>query len=90
MKFVKFYINLLEVQIELADPATVHPRRFCLQQFLAACEATWMEIMDKYGHRSPSQEGNYSPRKAAGLPERLQASHKGCDPCRRLAAFLGG
>ena len=43
---------MLEVQIELADPATVHPR-FYLQQFLAACEATWMEIMDKYGDRSP-------------------------------------
>ena len=42
-------ILILEVQIELADPATVHPRRFYLQQFLAACEATWMEIMDKYG-----------------------------------------
>ena len=44
---------ILEVQIELADPATVHPRRFYLQQFLAACEATWVEIMDKYGDRSP-------------------------------------
>ena len=44
MKFVK---------IELADPATVHPRRFYLQQFLAACEATWMEIMDKYNDVSP-------------------------------------
>ena len=45
-------ILILEVQIELADPATVHPR-FYLQQFLAACEATWMEIMDKYGDVSP-------------------------------------
>ena len=44
---------ILEVQIELADPATVHPRRFYLQQFLAACEATWLKIMDKYGDRSP-------------------------------------
>ena len=44
---------LLEVQIELADPATVHPRRFYLQQFLAVCEATWVEIMDKYGDKSP-------------------------------------
>ena len=42
-------LRILEVQIELADPATVHPRRFYLQRFLAACEATWMEIMDKYG-----------------------------------------
>ena len=46
-------ICILQVQIELADPATVHPRRFYLQQFLAACEATWVEIMDKYGNRSP-------------------------------------
>ena len=46
-------ILVLEVQIELADPATVHPRTFYLQQFLASCEATWVEIMDKYGHRSP-------------------------------------
>ena len=46
-------ILILEVQIELVDPATVHPRRFYLQQFLAACEATWMEIMDKYGDISP-------------------------------------
>ena len=33
-------ILILEVQIELADPATVHSRMFYLQQFLAACEAT--------------------------------------------------
>ena len=46
-------IRILEVQIEMAEPATVHPRRFYLQQFLAACEATWVEIMDKYGNRSP-------------------------------------
>ena len=46
-------ILILEVQIELADPATVHPRRFHLQQFLAACEATWVQIMDKYGARPP-------------------------------------
>ena len=44
---------ILEVQIELADPATVHSRRFYLQQFLAACEATWLEIIDKYGDTSP-------------------------------------
>ena len=42
-------ILILEVQIELADSATVHPKRFYLQQLLAACEATWVEIMDKYG-----------------------------------------
>ena len=46
-------IFILEVQIELADPATVHPRRFYLQQFLAACEATSVEIMDKYEDVSP-------------------------------------
>ena len=46
-------ILILEVQIELADPATAHHRRFGLQQLLAACEATWVEIMDKYGDRSP-------------------------------------
>ena len=46
-------ILILEVQIEFADPAAVHPRRFGLQQFLAACKATWVEIMDKYGDRSP-------------------------------------
>ena len=46
-------ILTLEVQIELADPATVHPRRFYLQQCFTACEATWVEIMDKYGDRSP-------------------------------------
>ena len=46
-------ILILEVQIELADPATVHARRFYLQKFLAPCEATWMEIMDKYGDVSP-------------------------------------
>ena len=40
---------ILEVQIELADPTTVPPRRFYLQQFLVACESTWVEIMDKYG-----------------------------------------
>ena len=46
-------ILIFEVQIELTDPATVHPRRFYLQQFLTAYEATWVEIMDKYGDRSP-------------------------------------
>ena len=46
-------ILILEVQIELADTTTVHPGRFYLQQFLAACEATWVEIMDKCGDRSP-------------------------------------
>ena len=45
-------ILILEVQIELPDPATAHHRRFGLQQGLAAYEATWVEIMDKYGDRS--------------------------------------
>ena len=43
---------ILEIQIELADPATVQDRRPDLQQLLTACEATWEEIMDKYGNRS--------------------------------------
>ena len=38
---------ILEIQIELADPATVQDRRPDLQQLLTACEATWEEIMDK-------------------------------------------
>ena len=42
---------ILEIQIELADPATVQDRRPDLQQLLTACEATWEEIMDKYGNR---------------------------------------
>ena len=46
-------ILILEVQIELADPATVHPRRFYLQQSLAAYEATWVEIINKSGDRFP-------------------------------------
>ena len=37
--------------IELADPATVQEKRPGLQQLLTACEATWEEIMDKYGNR---------------------------------------
>ena len=49
----KLRILILEVKIELADPATVQTRRFHLQQLLAACEATWVEIMDKYGDISP-------------------------------------
>ena len=42
MKFVILHdlrIPILEVQIESADPATAHHRRFGLQQLLAACEA---------------------------------------------------
>ena len=42
---------VLEIQIELADSATVQDTRPGLQQLLTACEATWEEIMDKYGNR---------------------------------------
>ena len=42
---------ILEIQIELADPATVQDRRPGLQELLTACEATWEEIMDKYRNR---------------------------------------
>ena len=42
---------ILEVHIELDDPATVEDRRPGLQQLLTACEATSEEIMDKYGNR---------------------------------------
>ena len=42
-------ILMLEVQIELADPATVDDRKLDLQQLLAACEAMWEEILHKYG-----------------------------------------
>ena len=41
---------ILEIQIELADPATVQDRRPGLQELLTACEVTWEEIMDKYGN----------------------------------------
>ena len=33
-------LRILEVQIELADPAAVHHRRLYLQQLLAACAAS--------------------------------------------------
>ena len=42
---------ILEIQIELADAATVQDRRPGLQGLLTACEVTWEEIMDKYGNR---------------------------------------
>ena len=42
---------ILEIQSDLADPATVQDRRPGLQQLLTACFATWEEIMDKYGNR---------------------------------------
>ena len=42
---------ILEIQIELADSATVQDRRPGLQELLTASEATWEEIIDKYGNR---------------------------------------
>ena len=47
----ELWILILETQIELADPAAEQDRRPDLQQLLTACEATWGEIMDKYGNR---------------------------------------
>ena len=43
---------ILEIQSDLADPATVQDRRPDLQQLLTACFATWEEILVKYGNRS--------------------------------------
>ena len=40
-----------EIQSELANPATVEERRLGLQQLLAACFATWDEIVEKYAER---------------------------------------
>ena len=42
---------ILEIQSDLADPATKQEKRHGLQQLLTACFATWEEIMDKYGNR---------------------------------------
>ena len=42
---------ILEIQSDLADPATEQERRPGLQQLSTACFATWEEIMDKYGNR---------------------------------------
>ena len=42
---------ILEIQSDLADPATEQERRPGLQQLLIACFATWEEIMEKYGNR---------------------------------------
>ena len=44
---------VLEIQIELADPATVQDRRPGLQHLLTACFAIWEEIIEKYGNRPP-------------------------------------
>ena len=37
---------ILEIQSDLADPATEQDRRPGLQQLLTACFATWEEIME--------------------------------------------
>ena len=42
---------ILQIQSDLADPATEQERRPDLQQLLTACFATWEEIMEKYGNR---------------------------------------
>ena len=42
---------ILEIQSDLADPATEQDRRPNLQQLLTACFASWEEIMKKYGNR---------------------------------------
>ena len=42
---------MLDIQSDLADPATVQERRPGLQQLLTACVATWDEIVEKYAER---------------------------------------
>ena len=42
---------ILDIQRDLADPATVQERRPSLQQLLTACFATWDEIVEKYADR---------------------------------------
>ena len=42
---------ILEIQSDLADPATAQERRSGLQQLLTACFATWDEIVEKYADR---------------------------------------
>ena len=42
---------ILDIQSDLADPATVQERRPGLQQLLTACFATWDEIVEKYAER---------------------------------------
>ena len=37
---------ILDIQSDLADPATVQERRPGLQQLLTACFATWDEIVE--------------------------------------------
>ena len=42
---------ILEIQSDLAVPATEQDRRPDLQELLTACFATWEEIMEKYADR---------------------------------------
>ena len=42
---------ILDIQSDLADPATEQERRPGLQQLLTACFATWDEIVGKYADR---------------------------------------
>ena len=42
---------ILEIQNDLADPATEQERRPSSQQLLTACFATWDEIVEKYADR---------------------------------------
>ena len=42
---------ILEIQSDMADPATAQKRRPGLQQLLTACFATWDEIVEKYADR---------------------------------------
>ena len=42
---------ILDIQSDLADPATAQERRLGLQQLLTACVATWDEIVERYAER---------------------------------------
>ena len=42
---------ILEIQSDLADPATEQERRLGLQQLLTACFVTWDDIVEKYADR---------------------------------------
>ena len=42
---------ILDIQTDLANPATVQERRPGLQQLLTACFAIWDEIVEKYADR---------------------------------------
>ena len=42
---------ILDIQTDLANPATVQERRPGLQQLLTKCFAIWDEIVEKYADR---------------------------------------